>query len=78
MRLNKFDTDQLSLKFAQRKYFFCYFYYKKKSILGSLDNAENAKRHLFFDTQYLSRVEEVKPHDASWTVRLVYQTVPAR
>ena len=45
------DIDQMSSKFAQR--IVCTYYYKKISILDSLDNAENVKRQFFFVTQYI-------------------------
>ena len=36
------DIDEVSSKLAHRQYFVCNLYYKKNSILGSLDNAENS------------------------------------
>jgi len=46
---DNFDIDQMPSKFAQRSYFVSYFYFKKIYMIGSLDNAENAKRNFFFD-----------------------------
>ena len=42
-----FDIDQMSPKFAQRYYFVYDFCYKKISIVGSLDYAENCLKTLF-------------------------------
>ena len=50
---SNFDIDQLSSKFAQRQHFVCYFDYKKISILGSLNGAENANCLLFFRPPYV-------------------------
>ena len=50
--ISNFDTDQISSKFAQRWHFVDNFSCKKIFILGSLNNAENAKRQFFLDTRY--------------------------
>ena len=47
---DNFDIDQMSSKFAQIQFFVSYFHYKKISILGSLDNAENCQKTTFFGT----------------------------
>ena len=40
----------MSSKCAQIKFIVSYFYFKKISILGSLDNAENGQKTTFFGT----------------------------
>ena len=45
---DNFDIDQIASKLAQRWNSVHSFYRKKISVLDSFDNAENAKRHLFF------------------------------
>ena len=47
--ISNFDVGQMSSKIAQIEYFVCNFYCKKIFVLGSLDDAENAKCLLFFD-----------------------------
>ena len=47
-KFDNFDIHQMSPKLAQRWHFVCNFYCKKIIVLGSLDYAINAKRHLFF------------------------------
>ena len=41
---DNFDIDQISSKLAQRWHFVSNFHWKKNFILGSLDDAKNAKR----------------------------------
>ena len=48
--LDNFDIGQISPKLAQRQYFVYNFYYKKVSIVGSLNNAENCLKTLFLRT----------------------------
>ena len=47
---DNFDIHQISSKLAQRWLFVCSFYCRKSFVLGSFDNAENAKRQFFFGT----------------------------
>ena len=47
-KFDNFDIDQMSSKFAQRWHLVCNFYCKEIPVLGSLNNAENPKRQLFF------------------------------
>ena len=44
---DNFDIHQISSKLAQRWLFVCSFCCKKSFVLGSFDNAENAKRQFF-------------------------------
>ena len=56
IQMSNFDNfviDQMSSKFAQTYFFVFYFRYKKISILGSLDIAENCQKTTFWDTQYI-------------------------
>ena len=55
--IHNFDIDQMSSKFAQRWHFVWNFCCKKISILGSIDNAENAKRQFFFFGHPIFRVQ---------------------
>ena len=47
---DNFDIGQMSQKFAQREYVVYSFCYKKISIVGTLDNAENCLKTLFLWT----------------------------
>ena len=55
--IDNFDIDQMSSKFAQRQYFASYFYCKKNFILGSLDDAENAKYLVFFTDSFEKKLQ---------------------
>ena len=56
--MSNFDIDQMPSKFTQSLYFVPYSYCKKIYMIGSLDNAENAKRNFFLTTLYLSEYWE--------------------
>ena len=47
---DNFDIHQMSSKFAQIQFLVSYFHYKKISILGSLNYAENCQKTTFFGT----------------------------
>ena len=44
---DNFDIHQISSKLGQRWLFVCSFHCRKSFVLGSFDNAENAKRQFF-------------------------------
>ena len=61
---DNFDIDQTSSYFAQIQYFVCNFHCKKFSIVGSLDDDENANLHFFIvhPISLLSMTLEDFPH----------------
>ena len=62
---DNFDIGQMSPKFAQRQYFVYNFCYKKISIVGSLDNAENCLKTLFLWTPVMP-VEGLENEDRKY------------
>ena len=64
---DNFDIDQMPSQFAQRSYFVSYFYCKKIYMIGSLDNAENAKRNFFLTTLFqLTTQDRCRKLTALW------------
>ena len=54
---DNFDIVQISSKFAQRYHFVCNFNCKIFSILGSLDNAQNAQSTTFYESSNIKDAE---------------------
>ena len=50
----------MTSKFAQIEFFVSHFHYKKISILGSLDNAENCQNTTFFGTPNINNNKDTK------------------
>ena len=59
--IDNFDIDKVSSNSTQRQYFVCYFYCKKISIQGSLDDGENANCLLFHCPPYMYYTSTTDP-----------------